>query len=318
MRRFFLCGLAAVAAIALADSSAWALRIAVPQAASTKTKVLQADAVVVGKVVGIDKETVDLEQFPGGPKAAFTVANIKIESGLLGAKNVTHIKVATLKPQEPAPGGGPGGPGIRPGFRPGGQPAYIPAEDHEGLFFLQKHPTSDGYYTIAYSHAPILSTDAKYKDEVAAVKAMAGTFADPVKALSAEKEEDRLANALSLAQKYRVAPANNQSGVLEETPIPAEQTKLFLKVLTEADWTKNADAPRLADALGLMPGNYGIPRVSAGEGEEPLAARQKALKAWADKYGAKFEVKQVSAKPAAQGGKDTTPRATPTPPIIRR
>ena len=92
MRRFFLCGLAAVAAIALATPSSWALRIAMP-VASTKTKVLQADAVVVGKVVGIDKETVDLEQYPGGPKAAHTVANIKIESSLIGAKNVNRTRI---------------------------------------------------------------------------------------------------------------------------------------------------------------------------------------------------------------------------------
>lgn len=314
MRRFFLCGLTAVAAISLAAPPAWALRIAVMPAASTKTKVLQAEVVVVGKVTGIDKETVDLEPYPGAPKVAYSVANIKIETGLVGAKNVTHVKVAFLKPVEQGgQRGGPGAPG-RGGFRPG-QPAYTPVDEHEGVFFLQKHPGSDGYYSIAVNHNPILTSDAKYKDELASVKAMVITFADPVKAMSAEKDEERLTNALSLAQKYRTAPQNNASGLYDETPIPADQTKLFLKVLTDVDWTKYADAPRLADALGLMPGNYGIPRVSVGEGEEPLAARQKAFKAWADKYGTKFEVKQVSAKPVAEGSKNT-PR--PTPPIIRR
>lgn len=320
MRRFFRGGLTALAALALLATSGWALRIAVMPAASTKTKVLQSDAVVVGKVAGIDKETVELEQYPGGPKAAYAVANVKVESGLIGARNVTHVKVAFVKPADtPQPGGGgiggPGGPGIRPGRF--GPPPYIPADDHEGVFFLQKHPGSDGYYVVLPNHNPILSSDPKYKDELAAVKAMVATFADPVKALSAEKEEDRLANALSLAQKYRSPPASNPSGVIDETPVPAEQTRLFLKVLADVDWTKHADAPRLADALGLMPGNYGIPRVSAGEGEEPLAARQKAFKAWADKYGAKFEVKQVSAKPATEAPK-ANPPGTATPPVIRR
>lgn len=313
MRRFLLRGLAAAALAAVAAAPAFALRVAVMPAASTKTKTFQADTVVVGKVTGIDAETVDLEVYPGQPKVAHSIANIKIESALVGAKNVTHVKVAFVKADQPG-GGAPGRP-IRPGF--GGQ-QYTPAEDHEGVFFLQKHPGSDNHYTVQMGHAPVLSTDAKYKDELATVKAMVAAFADPVKALSAEKAEDRLANALSLAQKYRVAPTNNPSGVLDETPIPEEQTKLFLKVLSDADWTKHPDAARLADALGLMPGNYGIPRVTPGDGEDAMAARQKAFKAWAEKFGSKFEVKKVSAKPLT--GKETggTGTVTPVPPIIRK
>lgn len=303
MRRFFLCGVAALAAVALAAPPSYALRIAVMPNASTKTKLIHADAVVVGKVTGIDKETVDLPQYPGGPKIAHTVANIKIETAVFGAKNVTHVKLAFVKPgEQPQPGGDPlPGRPIRPGIpgRGGYQP-FTPAEDQEGVFFLHKHPATDNYFVVQMGHNPVLTSDAKYKDELATLKAAAAAFADPVKALKADKDEDRLANALSLAQKYRVAPMNNPTGVTEEMAVPAEETKLFLKVLSDLDWTKHADAPRLADALGLMPGNYGIPRVSAADGEEPLAARQKAFKAWAEKYGAKFEVKKMSAKPATE------------------
>lgn len=309
MRRFFLCGLAAAAAVALSATPAQALRIALP-VATTKQKAMQADAVVVGKVTGIDKETVDLEQFPGGPKVPHTVANIKIETALLGAKNITHLKLAYVKPGDDQPGGGgggidggpvfpggPGGPGIGRPFPGGGFQAFTPAEDQEGVFFLKKHPTSDKHFVVDFGHTPVLSSEASYKDELAKVTAIATTFADPLKALKVEKAEERLANALTLAQRYRTAPQNNMSGVLEETPIPADEAKLLLKVLTEVDWAKEADAPRLADALGLMPGNYGLPRVAATDGEEPMAARQRAFKAWAEKYADKFVVTKVSAKP---------------------
>jgi len=302
MRRFFLGGLA-VAAFATTTTSAYAGAAApFPVAASTKAKAMQADVVVVGKITGIDKETVDLEPFPGQPKVPHTVANIKIETALLEAKNVTHLKLAYVKPGEPGPSGGvipgpPGRPGLKPLPFPGrGQP-FTPAEDQEGVFFLKKHPTSDKHYVVQMGHNPVLSSDANYKDELAKVTGIATTLADPVKALKAGKEEDRVANALTLAQKYRTAPQNNPSGVLEETAIPAEETKLLLKVLTDADWVKEADAPRLADALGLMPGNFGLPRVAAGDGEEPLAARQKAFKAWAEKHADKFVLTKVSAKP---------------------
>jgi len=301
MNRFVPYGLAVVAALIPSAASG---EIAIPVAASSKQKAMQADVVVVGKVAGIDKETVDLEPFPGQPKVPHTVANIKIETALLGAKNVTHIKLAYVKPGDDQPGGGggiDGGPGGRPGIgRPfpgrGFQP-FTPAEDQEGVFFLKKHPTSDKHYVVQMGHNPVLSSDANYKDELAKVTGIATTLADPVKALKAGKEEDRVANALTLAQKYRTAPQNNPSGVLEETAIPAEETKLLLKVLTDADWVKEADAPRLADALGLMPGNFGLPRVAAGDGEEPLAARQKAFKAWAEKHADKFVLTKVSAKP---------------------
>jgi hypothetical protein len=298
MRRFLLGGLAAVAATVAVADRAPALRIALPAPMSTKAKTMQAEAVVVGKVTGIDKETVDLEPFPGAGKQPHTVAHIKIETNVFGAKGVTHLKVAFVKPGDEG-GGGPGGPGggpIRPGRPFPGQQQFVPAEDQEGLFFLQKHPTSANHYVIPFGQTPVLSADAKYKGEVEAVKGLAAAFADPVKALTAEKEEDRIAHALAIAQKYRQYPPNNPTGVTDETPIPADETKLLLKVLTDLDWTKHADAPRLADALGLMPGNYGIPRVKAGDGEEPLAVRQKALKAWVEKHGAKFEVKKVTAK----------------------
>ncbi len=322
MRRFFLCGLAALAALALTAPPSPALRIAVMPAASTKTKLIHADAVVVGKVTGIDKETVDLPQFPGGPKVAHTVANIKIESAVFGAKNVTHVKLAFVKPgEQPKPGGDelPGRPGrIVPPGRGGFQP-FVPAEDQEGVFFLHKHPSAENYFVVQMGHNPVLSSDPNYKGEVDTVKAAAAAFADPVKALKAEKDEDRVANALSLAQKYRVAPMNNVTGVTEETAVPAEESKLFLKVLSEVDWTKHADAARLADALGLMPGNYGIPRVAAADGEEPMAARQKAFKAWAEKYGARYEVKKVSAKAATEKQPDPpAPGGGPGTPPIRR
>ena len=84
------------------------------------------------------------------------------------------------------------------------------------------------------------------------------------------------------------------------------------------DWGKHPDAARTADALGLMPGNFGMPRTTAGDGEDVMAARQKAFKAWFEAYGSKFEVKKVSAKPLT-GDEGTAPGVvTPVRPIIRR
>ena len=119
MRRFFLMALTASAVLVLSAAQAKALRIALPNASTTQ-KVLAADAVLVGKVSSVEKETVDLEPFPNAKtKVPHTVVNVKIETALYGAKNVTHVKIVTQKPGEQGNGGidiGPGGPGggIRP------------------------------------------------------------------------------------------------------------------------------------------------------------------------------------------------------------
>ena len=124
---------------------------------------------------------------------------------------------------------------------------------------------------------------------------MSVAFADPEKALKAEKIEDRVQSAIALAFKYRQYPQNNTTGVLAEEPASKEISDAMLKVLAEADWTKT-DAPKLADALGLVPGQFGIPEIYPGESEDLTSVREKSFKAWKEKYGAKFTVTKLSAK----------------------
>ena len=292
MRRVFL-GLA-VAAVATAP--AFALKIAAPGNVGLQQKLIAADAVVVGKVTKVEADPLDLAQFENGPKVPHTVATIKVGDALVGAKNVTHIKVVFPKPGEPAaeqPVGG--APGRRPVPIRGGFGPVAVTENQEGVFFLTKHPTASGYYQIQPGHLPLNAADENYKGELAKVTAAAGAFADPVKALSADKVDDRVQAALALAYKYRAYPPNNVSGVIAEEPVPADVGKLLVKVLLDADWAKT-DAHKVADALGLLPGQYGIPDVRPADGEDALAVQQKAFQAWHAKFGGKFEVKKIVAK----------------------
>lgn len=293
MRRVFL-GLAVGALMA---APAFALKIAAPGNVGLQQKLIAADAVVVGKVTKIEADPLDLTQFENGPKVPHTVAVIKVGDALVGAKNVTHLKVVFPKPGEPPaeqPGGGAPGRGRPAPIRGGFGPVAV-TENQEGVFFLTKHPTAAGYYQIQPGHLPLNAADDNYKGELAKVTAAAGAFADPVKALSADKVEDRVQAALALAYKLRSYPPNNVSGVIAEEPVPADVGKLLVKVLLDADWTKT-DAHKVADALGLLPGQYGIPDVRPAGGEDPLAVRQKAFQAWHAKFGGKFEVKKIVAK----------------------
>lgn len=303
MRRILFAGLA-FASVALAEQPALGLRIAV-QNFTTSQKVAQAEVVVTGKVSSLEKDTVELPQFPGDKnKAAFTIAVIKIESILSGAKNVTHLKVAFLTQA----GGGDnekqnlGLPIKGRPIRPGGFGPIQLTEGQEGIFFLQKHPGTDAYYAIQQGFAPIAAKAGNYKEELVKVKGITDALADPMKALKAEKLDARLLAASAIVGKYR----SNPTGQLVEKAIPAEETKLILKTLFEADWTA-ADRPApgfdyqtspsyLASMLGLNPGVNGIPQIQIKPGESYNAKMKEAIQTWHAKNGEKFEIKKFVAK----------------------
>ena len=304
MRRILFA--AAVAAVALIASPAVALRIAMP-IQNTTQKTVQSDAVVVGKVTEIEKEEVEVTPHQGATdKAKMKVAVIKVETGLVGAKNVTHVKVlmpgaAAEQPGEP----GIGRPGIGRPIRPGigGFGPVTLKDGDEGLFFLAKHPTAANYYTISAGNNPIPAKDEKYKEELTKVKAVVAVVADPLTALKAEKPADRLTAAATLVQKYR----RGLNVPAKEVAIPTEETKAILKTLLEADWTA-ADKPtpgfdyqsspsNLVGQLGLYPGSpNGLAQFQVKPGESYNAKYQEAFKAWHAKIGDKFDIKKFVPK----------------------
>ena len=303
MRRILLFSLA-FASIAAAEQPAKALRIAV-QNFSTSQKVAQADVVVTGKVTSVEKETVELPQFPGDKtKVAFTVAVIKIETILAGAKNVTHLKVAFQAQPGAAGGEVPqvGKIGRRPFPGRGFGPIQL-TDGQEAIFFLQKHPGSDSYYSVQQGFTPVAAKDENYKEELVKVKAIVDAIADPVKALKAEKLDARLTASSAIVSKYR-QPV--RSGQLVEVAIPAEETKLIMKTLLEADWAAadtpvagfdyQASGPGIASLVGLYPGSNGVPQFVVKPGESYNNLWKETVKSWYEKNGAKFEIKKFVVK----------------------
>jgi hypothetical protein len=51
---------------------------------SPSQSVMQAQAVILGKVTEIEKETVKAEQYPGNPKQDFVIAKVKVNENLYG------------------------------------------------------------------------------------------------------------------------------------------------------------------------------------------------------------------------------------------
>src|SRR6187397_382249 len=96
MRWFLRAVTAIIAVVALGYSlaPAYALMIAMRPAAQ---RAVTAEVVVVGKVTAIEKDAVEAAPFPGAPnKVAYKVAVVKIENGLAGAANITHVKIGFI------------------------------------------------------------------------------------------------------------------------------------------------------------------------------------------------------------------------------
>jgi hypothetical protein len=238
MRRYLLPAAAAVAVVGLLVSPAQALRIAV--APQPERMALTMPVVITGKVTSIEKDTVDAAPFINAPnKVAYKVAVVKIDKALVGAENLTHIKIGFIPPAALQPGVNPlpvppvGGP-VRPlPIRPGGFQMPELKVGQESLFFLAKHPTAD-FYTIPGGAAPIdLTTDAG-KKQLADVNKVLAVVADPMKGLKSNKADVRLETATRLLMKYRSYPPFG--GETDQVAIPAEESKLILKTLADADW----------------------------------------------------------------------------------
>lgn len=258
-----------------------AKRIAAPP--PPLTRALQSDATVVGKVTTIEKETVSAAPGPGAPKVDYRVAVIKLDAGLIGASNVTHVKVGFIPP--------PVGPDGNPLPRRGYQPVALSA-GQEGMFFLTRHPTA-GFYVIAPMQPPVVGAGDAIKAEVARVKQASAVLADPMKALKAAKAEDRSFAATVMVTRYRAFPTNG--GEVERVAIPVEESRLILKGLAEADWAMAAPgcpAPiNCFYQLGLTNQDGWVQPKPQPGGNYTVQIRE-AFAKWADGPGKMYQIKK--------------------------
>jgi hypothetical protein len=251
MRRYALAALLAAAGLVALNESASGLMIAMRPASQ---RAATAQVVVVGKVTAIEKDTVDATRFAGDKeKVAHKVAVVKIENNLGGADNLTHIKVGFIpRPKAqpapvPQPGGGPvGRPFVRP--RPGLQTPEL-KEGQEMLLFLDKHP-SGGFYVMAAMSPPVDVTTDAGKKELESVKKVAALLADPAKGLKSDKADVRAETAALLVMKYRNYPAFG--GEVDQVPVGAEESKLILKALADADWKGTRTTPGTITPYGAF------------------------------------------------------------------
>ena len=258
---------------------------------------------VVSGTAAQEKEPAEVEQFKGSPvKVKYKVFSVKVADTLVGEK---AEKVRILV-----------GPGdfAAVQFEQPGQPAppYFPAylnsvqliDGQEGVFFLTRHPMADGWVLVA-GNPPLNPLDTRYKDDLAAVKAVAATYADPIKALKAEKADDKMKAAAVLLTRYSRPPAYDGKPY-ERKAVPAEEAKLIFQAMLDADW-EVWDKPQQpgevrdytlnpTNLLGQMQvyqgakGAASFPPVQPKPGQGYTAAYKEAFVAWREGAGKDFQV----------------------------
>src|SRR5262249_26042305 len=146
-------------------------------------RVALAKVIVVGKVVEIEKKTVQAKPFPGAEeKSEFQVAVVEIKDAIQGAKGLTHVRIAFL----PAPKGPVGGP-IRPGIRRA--PALQLTKGLEACFFLTPH-FEETFHLIPNVTPPMDSKAENFKKELEEVKRIAKLLDDPKASLKSKNAAD--------------------------------------------------------------------------------------------------------------------------------
>jgi hypothetical protein len=266
-------------------------------------RAISADVVVVGKVKSVGQDDVEVvAPYPGATnKVRYKVATVTIDSVLVGADKMAEIKVGFAQPPKPDPNAKPGGP-IRPGGPRGPVAAIEPKEGQEWLLFLAKHPTAD-FYVIPNMSQPVDVSNEAGKKELEAVKKVLALLADPMKGLKSDKPEVRAETACALVTKYRSYP--DLGGETEQVAIPAEESKLTLKGLAEAEWSNTlrpgaaAGEPNAMQAfnmLGLTAKDGWVPPAivvqPGGPAPDYAAIHKDAFLRWLEGPGKDYRIKK--------------------------
>jgi len=247
MMNYRLLGLAGAACLLtmITVAQAKAIMIAPPPAGQ---RVATADLIVVGKVTGFGEKTVKGEMYKGDERQ-MQIATIKVGETLVG-KADKEIKVGFFPPKQPEPQKD----GIRLPIRR--YPTVQLKQDEEYCLFLTKHPTQKGVYVaVNYYDAIGKKDNTNFAKEVEEIKKAAKLLEKPIDGLKSKAAEDRLLTAGLLISRYRTQRGDGQ----KTEQIDAEESKLILQTLAEADWQpKNVrfgtmTAQALFFQLGLTP-----------------------------------------------------------------
>jgi hypothetical protein len=193
------------------------LQAITPPARALPDRVAAAAIIVVGQVTAVEEP----KDTPG-----HKVMTVKVAESLLGAKGLTHVRVLfTPRDMQPPPASS-------------APPPTLPlAVGQEGCFLLRSLTADALYRPIGFEYA-VGKKDQAYEKQLASIKRYAKLLEDTAAGLKAKDRDDRFTTAGLLILRYRAV-----FGADKTEAIDAEQSKLILEALAEADW--KPEGPRV-------------------------------------------------------------------------
>jgi hypothetical protein len=226
-----------------------------------------ADAIVLARVTSVEDK--DLEIPSVGQ--TYRVARVMVLENLYGAKDVKELRVAFVPPSGKVPRG------TFPADLRGGQ---------EYVLAVRNNP-SQKVYVLAGAPATLSKSDNPgFMKEYETLKKHLANVADPKVGLNSKDGAERTLTAAMLIMKYRTPSPWSESAASE--PIDAEESKLILRALRDADWKGymqelRANPYTLFVSLGL----------GAGDGWAPKGNVQEAAREWLGKNADTYRIRRI-------------------------
>ena len=275
-----------------------------------QTKLTQADAIFVGRVVAIEPMDVETIPAPGQAKVNYRIAVVQVTESIFGLKKGTQqVRIGFVAQAVNGGGFNGGGVQIQPAFPPNGlrrpfQPNF-PMQlqvGQDGMFAVAKHHKENFYLAPNQSSFITREGNQGFDAEVKTAKQLAKVMGSPVAALKADDKQDRYLAAAILVTKYRNV-ANPTGKVMKQEPIDAEESKLILQAIAGGDWTPgrfNATVPNpfeLFNQLGITPKDgYNLVNVRT---QQDIAQH---MQKWLDENNGKYRINRQVADPNAKAG----------------
>lgn len=300
MRRLFVWALFVPALAGTLAMPAVARAIAIALPPPGPQRVALADAVLVGRVTALEDKDVEVD-IPGAQqKVKYRIAIVTVAEDIRNAKALKTVRVGFFPP----PAGQPDQP-IRPIPRPGFQRVELKV-GQEALFYLTKHEKESfylvpNYYDVTAKDAP------NFKKDHEEAKLCAKLLADPMAGLKSKDSKERLLTAALLINQYRTPRA----GGAKLEAINADESKLILTALADADWTPANRYDQIHPMI--LFDQLGVTATDGFERPTKIFSPQdypNAIRAWLKEKAGTFRIQRyVGGTPINTGGFD--PRILP-------
>ena len=226
--------LASASGVPARDNAAlWPPRVLGAGAVPLPDLIVQSDIVVVGRVVALAPKDVEAVFSSENPyNLDYRIAVLKVQEVIHGQKDVKELRLGFISPDQDRKVDKTGK--AMATFSPlGFSPAKV---GQEGMFFLRKHHQANFYVNFLVFRNFLQSSDtSEFTTNLEKARQLDKVLKLPMEALRAENESNRFLAATMLVTRYRLSWLKDRK--LPEKAIDAEESKLILKTLAEADWS---------------------------------------------------------------------------------